>query len=67
MDGYSQHGTAVRGMERRMDAADVDARRAAASPLLPLALSAQLGLDPSDLAACRSDFFPHSSVHPTLR
>ncbi|BDA43587.1 Nuclear pore complex protein Nup98-Nup96 [Coccomyxa sp. Obi] len=62
MDGYSQHGTAVRGMERRMDAADMDARRAAASPLLPLALSAQLGLDPAQIASFRSDLFPHLTL-----
>lgn len=58
MDAYSQHGTVLRSI----NAADADARGAAASPVLPLALSAQLGLDPSDLVALRSSFFPQSSA-----
>lgn len=62
MDGYSQHGTALRGADRALDMMDADVRGAAASPVLPLALSAQLGLDPADLVALRSDFFPHTSA-----
>lgn len=65
MDGYSQHGTATRGTHSALDMTDADVRGAAASPVLPLALSAQLGLDPADLVALRSDLFPHPSA-PTL-
>jgi hypothetical protein len=56
MDQYSQQDavTELAGVEGLLDG---DARAAAASPVLPIALSARLGLDPAELTALRSDMF----------
>lgn len=62
MDRYSQHGaaTGTAGSDAMPEAADADAWAAAMSPVLPLALSARLGLDPAELTALRSDMFATS-------